>query len=111
MPGQQISARAGWPCAYSALRVGARGAVLSGAPPSAARGRDCQVGPVIMVGVLEVAVAIPTFSVSSEADHSRSLFPCFPIHKAVKLNVVQSLFSASRCRDYAVSWLLQDAVA
>lgn len=70
--------------------VGAQGAGPSGAP--AAQGRDYKVGPVIMVDVQEAAVAIPTFSVSSGADHSGLCFLAFqsPIHKAVKLSVVQS---------------------
>lgn len=45
-----------------------------------------------MVDVQEVAVAIPTFSVSSGADHSGRCFLAFQssIHEAVKLSFVQS---------------------
>lgn len=61
--------------------VGAQDAVdagLGGAPASAAQGRDDKVGPVGVVDGQEIAVAVPTFSVSSEARHWGLYFLAFP---------------------------------
>lgn len=57
--------------------VGAQDAGLSGAPASAAQGRSYKVGPIIVVDDQEVALAIPTFSVSSGAYHLGLCFLAF----------------------------------
>lgn len=65
----------GWPCAYS---LGAQDTGLSGAPASS-----------VSSGDLSGFCFLASLSV---------------IHEAVKLDFVQSWFSASRCHDYVVSW-------